>query len=199
MIISGYTKQTLQDYFQVMKKELKNVIEIAISITEELAAIHSNNIIHRDINPVNIIIDPLCKRAFIKTSPLSMKTTNGHISNDNPETIEGDPHYISPEQTGLVDLQLDYRSDLYSLGAVLYEMLTGKTPFQSQDITTLIHKHIAVKPRSPHELNPNIPEVFADIILKLLFKLPHERYQSVFGLLVDLKRAIPTGVALFFV
>lgn len=96
--------------------------------------------------------------------------------------------YSSPEQTGRMNRQVDYRSDYYSLGIVFYELLSGNLPFESESVMELVHSHIAKKPLPPSRLNPAIPEVLSNIVLKLLAKNAEDRYQSLEGLLKDVER-----------
>jgi serine/threonine protein kinase len=103
-----------------------------------------------------------------------------------PNVLEGTLAYISPEQTGRMNRSIDYRSDLYSLGVVLYELLLGRLPFPSQDATELVHCHIAQRPPSPKELSSIIPRPVSDMVMKLLAKTAEERYQSAAGVASDL-------------
>ena len=96
--------------------------------------------------------------------------------------------YLSPEQTGRMNRAIDYRTDFYSLGVTLYELLTGGPPFRSADALELIHQHIARTPPAPADLDPEIPEVLSQIVMKLLAKTAEERYQSALGLKEDLAR-----------
>ncbi len=182
-------KQSLQDYIQSGKFPIKDFLEIAVSITQDLAEIESKNIIHRDIKPVNIIVNSENK-AFIRESAISINATNDNKYNTKLEKIEGNIHYISSEQTGIVNLPIDFRSDLYSLGAVFYEMLTGKPTFSSEHPLDSIHAHLAIVPSAPHEIDSNVQKVLSDIVITLLAKSPDKRYQSVFGLLVDFNKCL---------
>ncbi|WP_202224458.1 protein kinase, partial [Okeania sp. KiyG1] len=96
--------------------------------------------------------------------------------------------YMSPEQTGRMNRGIDYRSDFYSLGITFYELLTGRLPFQSTDPMELVHFHIARQPQSIIELNPKVPETLNTIVLKLMAKMPEERYQTAIGLRHDLEK-----------
>jgi serine/threonine protein kinase len=103
------------------------------------------------------------------------------------DTLVGTLAYISPEQTGRMNRQVDYRTDLYSLGVILYELFTGQLPFESSDALEMIHAHIARQPQPPHQINAGIPSQVSGIILKLLAKNAEDRYQTAYGLQADLK------------
>ena len=108
----------------------------------------------------------------------------------NPDFIAGTLAYMSPEQTGRMNRAVDYRTDLYSFGVTLYEILTGTMPFKSQDPMELIHSHLAVMPESPAGFDHGIPVVISDIIMKLLSKNPEERYQNSLGLMADIEECL---------
>ena len=114
----------------------------------------------------------------------------GDIPSGGVEKIKGTLAYLSPELTGRMDRSVDLRSDLYSLGVVFYEMLTGVPPFRSEDPLELLHCHIAVNPVPPQDLDGRIPHALSLIVLKLLLKAPEDRYQSSFGLRMDLERCV---------
>lgn len=96
----------------------------------------------------------------------------------SPGILMGTLAYMSPEQTGRMNRHIDYRSDYYSLGVTLYELFTRQLPFSADDPLELVHCHIARNPRTPHDLNCDVPEAISKIILKLLAKEPESRYQS---------------------
>lgn len=165
-------------------------LELAISLVQTLGKIHQNNIIHKDINPNNILVDLETKQVVIIDFGISTVTKRKAQNLGNPSTLEGTLKYISPEQTGRINRIIDYRTDLYSLGVTFYEMLTKQLPFDSIDPIELVHAHIAKKPTDPTHLNPDIPPLISKIILKLLAKNADERYQSAFGLKYDLARCL---------
>jgi len=105
----------------------------------------------------------------------------------SPTVMTANPAYISPEQTGRTNRPVDHRTDLYSLGVVFFEALTGALPFQSRDPLELVHSHIAREPGQPHELNPAVPPVLSAITLKLMAKNPEDRYQGALALKGDLE------------
>ena len=104
------------------------------------------------------------------------------------DSLVGTLAYISPEQTGRMNRQVDYRTDLYSLGVTLYELFTGQLPFGSGDAMETIHAHIALEPQPPHQIDAGIPGPVSDIILKLMAKNAEDRYQTAMGLRYDLKK-----------
>ncbi|MGM0580322.1 MAG: trifunctional serine/threonine-protein kinase/ATP-binding protein/SpoIIE family protein phosphatase [Bacteroidota bacterium] len=163
-------------------------LNIAIQCSTLLGSLHQKHIIHKDINSNNILYDNRNKKVSIIDFNISSEINLKSNHLENPDRLEGTLQYISPEQTGRVNRIIDYRSDLYSLGITLYELLCGSLPFETDDSLELIHFHIAKKPVAPHKLNKNIPEVISEIILKLLSKNAEDRYQSAEGLLHDLNK-----------
>ena len=167
---------------------LTKFFEIAIDITNALLEIHKQNIIHRDINPNNILINLQGQPILIDFGIASrFNLKENHFL--NPSHLAGTLMYISPEQTGRMNRIVDQRSDLYSLGITFYEMLTKKLPFYSQDIAELVHLHIAQVPTPPHELTSTIPVALSNIVMKLLEKNAENRYNSAYGLYKDLQKA----------
>ncbi|MDZ8227261.1 PAS domain S-box protein [Nostoc sp. ChiVER01] len=177
-------RQQQSDFYPM---PLSNFLGLAIAITEILGRIHAANIIHKDINPSNIVLNP--NTGVVKMIDFGIAT---RFSRTNPRfkslyLLEGTLAYLSPEQTGRMNRMLDYRTDFYSLGATFYELLTGQLPFPATDILELVHCHIAKTPVSPHELNSKIPKPVSEIILKLMAKNAEDRYQSAWGIKADLE------------
>jgi len=169
---------------------IKEFLHIAIGIVEALEGIHQQRIIHKDIKPQNIVINPETKQVKLidfSISSLLPKETQEII---NPNILEGTLPYISPEQTGRMNRGIDYRSDFYSLGVTFYELLTGVLPFPSNEAMELVHCHIARMPKSLREINPAIFQVLNDIVMKLMAKTAELRYQTAFGLREDLKNCL---------
>ncbi|MBW4528660.1 MAG: PAS domain S-box protein [Phormidium tanganyikae FI6-MK23] len=163
-------------------------LNMAIAITDTLGKIHAAHVIHKDINPGNIVFNP--KTGVVKIIDFGIAT---RFSRTNPtfkslHLLEGTPAYLSPEQTGRMNRMLDYRTDFYSLGATFYELLTGQLPFPTSDLLELVHCHIARPPTPPHELNATIPQPVSNLILKLMAKNAEDRYQSAWGIKADLER-----------
>ncbi len=165
---------------------LPDFLVLALQITEALAQVHQCQVIHKDINPSNITLNPI-------TGQLKLIDFNiAHcLSRDNTDWLqlnrhEGTLSYIAPEQTGRLDHGVDYRADLYSLGITFYELLTQQLPFKSQEPMALIYSHIAESAIPPHEVNPKIPQGLSQIVMKLIEKDPASRYQNAWGLKQDL-------------
>jgi predicted ATPase/signal transduction histidine kinase/tRNA A-37 threonylcarbamoyl transferase component Bud32 len=165
---------------------LVEFLAIAAQVAGILSEIHGANVIHKDINPSNIIFNPRTSQVKIIDFGISNILSRENPTIHNPNTLEGTLAYMSPEQTGRMNRTLDNRSDLYSLGVTLYELICDRLPFESTDSLELVHCHIAKLPIPPHRLNPEIPKPVSDIVMKLLAKTAEERYQSALGLKADL-------------
>jgi predicted ATPase/GAF domain-containing protein/anti-anti-sigma regulatory factor len=172
------------------KLSLKQLLQVAISIADTLGAIHARGLIHRDIKPHNVIIN--VERMEVKLSDFGSATYLSHEvqTAGQPRAVEGTLSYMSPEQTGRTNRAVDTRSDLYSFGITLYELLTGGVPFRTADALELVHSHIARIPQAPKEVSPEVPSLLSDIIMKLLAKSPDDRYQSAYGLEADLQECL---------
>ncbi len=167
-------------------------IELAIQICTPLRQMHLQNLIHGDIKPGNIFVhhDSTCRLGSFGLSC----SISGAFSQTRLAVSGGTPAYMSPEHTTRTQRAVDCRSDLYSLGIVLYELLTGRLPFElgENEQTNWAHYHIASEPLSPAVLRPDVPDMLSTIILKLLEKQPDNRYQTVDGLIADLRRCQAT-------
>lgn len=173
-----------------VKFDLTTFLQLALQITGILGEIHRHNVIHKDINPSNIVWNP--KNDQLKIIDFCISTVLPHetIEHASPEALEGTLAYISPEQTGRMNRPLDYRTDFYSLGVTFYEMLTSQLPFDTRDPMELLHWHIARAPIAPERLNPVIPSVLTDIVSKLMAKNAEDRYQGALGLKHDLQECL---------
>ena len=169
---------------------LDKCFNIAIQIVQTLEGLYHNRVIHKDIKPQNILINPQTKQVKLIDFSISSLLPRESQEIINPNVLEGTLAYISPEQTGRMNRGIDYRTDFYSLGVTFYELLTGQLPFVSTDPMELVHCHIARKPTPPSELNPAIPQMVSDIVMKLMAKTAEERYQSAFGLRADLETCL---------
>ncbi|HSH05793.1 MAG TPA: ATP-binding sensor histidine kinase [Anaerolineae bacterium] len=162
---------------------------LALTVAQTLEAIHQQNIIHKNISPANILLNPDTNEIKIIDFGIATRL-NRENSQFQPTTmLEGSLAYLAPEQTGRMNRAIDHRADFYALGATLYELLAGTPPFVANDPLTLIHLHIAQRPLPPHHHKDNIPHGLSAIILKLLAKNAEDRYQSATGLVADLQHA----------
>jgi predicted ATPase/serine phosphatase RsbU (regulator of sigma subunit) len=166
---------------------LKEFLPIAIQIADSLGQIHAANVIHKDINPSNIVWEPISKQLKIIDFGIASRLPRENPTLKNPEQLEGTLAYLSPEQTGRINRSMDYRTDLYSFGITCYEMLTGFVPFDVFDAMELVHCHIAKTPTPVYEINPDVPAIVSDIVMKLMEKNAEDRYQSAFGVKADLQ------------
>jgi predicted ATPase/serine phosphatase RsbU (regulator of sigma subunit) len=169
------------------KFSISEFLKISIVATKVLKEIHKQNVIHKDIKPQNIVYNrEKGSLEFIDFGSASF------LTRENPtlemrNNLEGTLSYIAPEQTGRMNRTVDYRADFYSLGITFYQLVTGVLPFNSTDPAELVHSHIAVLPKPPSSVDPDVPEVLSHIILKLIQKSPEDRYQTADGLLYDLE------------
>ncbi|NJR64339.1 MAG: AAA family ATPase, partial [Leptolyngbyaceae cyanobacterium CRU_2_3] len=162
-------------------------LNIGIQLAQALNSLHQHGIIHKDIKPSNILINP--QTGQVKLTDFSIASRLGQSTPQLADLnqLEGTLAYMSPEQTGRMNRSIDYRSDFYSLGVTFYEMLTGQLPFQSIDPLELIHCHIAKRPTSIQQLNTAVPLALIAITEKLMAKNAEDRYQSAAGLKSDLE------------
>ena len=163
-------------------------LRLGSSLARILAGLHAARLIHRDIRPVNFMLD--AQHHQLCLLDLSLAIVDTHNVTVPAHELPGDWAYVSPEQTGRMNRPVDYRTDFYSLGIMLYRMLTGQLPYHGNDPLEWMHCHIARSPPPPHEVAPFIPEAVSAIALKLLAKLPEDRYQSAHCLQADLERCL---------
>ncbi len=183
-IVMEYVEgETLKEYID--KKHLipwREAVDYAIQIAKGLEQAHKNSIIHRDIKPHNIIMTP---DGVMKVTDFGIARANVQTTMTCDDCAIGSVHYISPEQAR--GGYTDERSDMYSLGIVLYEMLTGTVPFDSDRPVTIAIKHIQEAPKSPREHNISIPLTLEKIVLKMISKEVSSRHKSVSEVIADLQ------------
>ena len=180
--------QTLKDLIRsVGSIPPRQAVAMALRILAALDHAHRNNIVHRDIKPQNILVD---ENGMIKVADFGIArlTTSATMTATGDGSFFGSVHYISPEQAR--GEKADEKSDLYSVGVVLYEMLTGQVPFDSESAVSIAIKHIGETPRSIRELKPELPRALEQILQKALSKDPADRYQSASEMAADLKRSL---------
>lgn len=170
---------------------IEDSLKIIRNIAQALHQAHESGVYHREIRPANIFV-PFSKNVPDITSTRLSNFGIAHIRDynliDAREDITGIFCYMSPEQSGIIKRNVDERSDLYSLGIIFYQLLTGTRPFLGATVATILHQHIAQTPSPPLSLNRKIETILSDIVLRLLEKEAENRYQSAKGLLNDLER-----------
>jgi PAS domain S-box-containing protein len=164
---------------------LETWLQIAISAADALAKLHQSGVIHQNIRPETLRIDPRGEGVLLTGAGLSQQSEQPVLR----LPLDALP-YIAPEQTGRLEGMIDHRADLYSLAIVLYELRAGVLPFQAEDPLGWVHCHVARAPRPLAEAAPGTPAIVSEIIMKLLAKSPDERYQSALGLTHDLQRSL---------
>ncbi len=165
---------------------IKEFFTIAIQIADALKAVHGAGIIHKDLNPQNILFDQLNQQIKIIDFGIATTIPSQRPSARGVDLMQGTIAYMSPEQTGRINRAIDDRTDMYSLGATFYALLTGRPPFESDDPLDVIHGHLARVPQKPSE-HVGMPDILSQIVMKLLSKDAEDRYQTAAGLLHDLE------------
>ncbi|MER8491963.1 AAA family ATPase [Mesorhizobium australicum] len=169
--------------------DLPRFLRIAIGMTAALGQVHRQGLIHKDINPANALVDDF-GHVWLTGFGVASRLPRERQSPEAPEFIAGSLPYMAPEQTGRMNRSIDSRSDLYSLGVTLYEILTSRLPFTASDPMEWVHCHIARRADSPSERVGEIPQVLSSIVMKLLLKTAEERYQTAGGVESDLRRCL---------
>ncbi|MEH2339410.1 trifunctional serine/threonine-protein kinase/ATP-binding protein/sensor histidine kinase [Nostoc sp.] len=166
---------------------LQAFFHIASQIVSILDGLYHNRVIHKDIKPANILINPTTKDIRLIDFSIASLLSRETQTLTNPNILEGTLAYLSPEQTGRMNRGIDYRSDFYSLGVTFFELLTGQLPFSTDEPMELVYCHLAKVPPQVHSLNPQIPPILSEMISKLMAKNAEDRYQSALALKHDLE------------
>jgi PAS domain S-box-containing protein len=170
--------------------DLAPLLRLAVGLSAAIDHLHERGIIHKDIKPANVLVDPVTGQCWLRGFGIASRLPRERQSLEPPEFVAGTLAYMAPEQTGRINRSIDSRSDLYSLGVTLYEMLTGALPFMAADPMDWVHCHIARQPVPPGERSKNVPPTLSAIIMKLLAKTAEERYQTAVGVQRDLRRCL---------
>jgi hypothetical protein len=174
----------------VQSMELGKFLRLAIGLSTAVRDIHECGIIHKDIKPTNVLVDPTTDQVWLTGFGIASRLPRERQTPAPLEIITGTLAYMAPEQTGRMNRSIDSRSDLYALGVTLYQMLTGSLPFSAADPVEWVHCHTARKPMPPSKRRGGVPSPISAIILKLLAKTAEERYQTAAGLERDLQRCL---------
>ena len=196
IIVEDFGGESFDHILKSQRLDLHTVLQIAVRLSEILEHVHQTRVIHKDINPSNIVWNPATDQLKVIDFGISTELPRETAQFVNVNSLEGTLAYMSPEQTGRMNRTLDYRSDFYSFGVTLYEMLTGGRPFETHDVLEMVHCHLAKMPRPPCDVivveahGRASLRILSDIILKLMAKNAEERYQSASGLQADLRRCL---------
>jgi len=169
---------------------LEHFLDLAIHLAQMVAILHDAGVTHRDINPRNIVHDPDTGGVWLIDFGLATRLSRETREVTRVQQLEGTLGYLSPEQTGRMNRPVDWRTDLYSLGITLYELLVGRLPFTSDEPLETLHATVARLPPAPHELRADVPLVLSSILLCLLSKDAEERYQNARALANDLESCL---------
>jgi predicted ATPase/signal transduction histidine kinase len=167
-------------------QDLSRLLPIAIGLASALGQVHRQGLIHKDVKPANALVDD-AGHVWLTGFGIASRLPRERQAPAPPEVVAGTLAYMSPEQTGRMNRSIDTRSDLYSLGVTLYQMLTGVLPFSAADPLEWVHCHIARQPEAPADRSA-VPKQLSALIMKLLAKNAEDRYQTAAGLEADLRR-----------
>ncbi|MBB5202743.1 diguanylate cyclase (GGDEF)-like protein [Inhella inkyongensis] len=187
LVLEDFGPYNLAQLIERQVLDLGERLSLAIQLTEALSDVHQQHLIHGDIAPKNVLVDLAQLR--LKLCDFGLSTRLDHEARRGADAyLRGTLEYMAPEQTGRTNLDVDYRCDFYSLGVTLYELFCGQLPFRAKDPMALLHAQLAMLPPPLHRMDPTIPEALSEVVQRLLAKNPDERYQSSYGLRLDLER-----------
>ncbi len=169
---------------------LSEALATSRRLADTLAELHERDVVHGAVSPGNILVNRAAD--VVKLTDFGLSASGGaavgqRIGGQGPSA---EVAYMSPEQTGRMGRPVDFRTDLYSLGAVMFEMLTGHTAFDVEDPAELVRAHLCTRPRSPRVVEPGVPDMVCRIVLKLLEKYAEDRYQSGRGVMWDIDECL---------
>ena len=188
MTLHNIAGKTLDAVLSHTLPDVPACLRLASQLAQALADLHAVHIIHCDLRPANVVVN--ADNGELHLIDLCISSVGARRTTPENYPLAGDWAYFSPEQTGRMNRPVDYRTDFYSLGVLLYRMLSGQLPFQGNDPLEWIHCHVARLPSSLHDIAPTVPKQVSDIVMRLLVKLPEDRYQSAHGLRSDLDQCL---------
>jgi len=180
---------TLEERLEVGRPPISQALEYMAKVLNALEYAHAHGVIHRDVTPENIIITP---EGEVKLTGFGLAKTLSDPQLTQAGTVLGSLHYMSPEQVNGLPT-LDARTDIYAAGAILYEMVTGRTPFSGKSQFELMFAHVNSNPIPPEQLNPEVPRELNQVILAALAKEPSKRPQTAAEFRDQLERILQTG------
>lgn len=190
LVLEDAQGRSLATDLQQTPLQLRETLQFALQATDALSALLHHRLVHKNINLHTLIWDRATAMVQLTGFELAQRLRQDGSEIQRSTVLEGDLSYISPEQTGRSNRLVDYRSDYYSFGIILYQLLTGQVPFTSPRRLELVAAHLSRQPIPPHEVNPDVPEMVSRIVMKLLEKAAEDRYQSPMGLKRDLEKCL---------
>ena len=190
LVLEDPGRPTLAEILRRGRHSVEEVLGVAVAIAGILERVHLRGIIHKDLTPDNIVVHRHTGEVRLTGFGIATRLSQETQRALSPEALEGTLAYMSPEQTGRMNREIDHRTDFYSFGVTLYEALTGALPFAATEPMELVHCHIARVPTPPRERAPLVPEAVSRLVMKLLAKNAEDRYQSAAGLRVDLEACL---------
>lgn len=189
MILENFPGRSLQKIHLLKQTEdLNFLLMVAVDLAEAVEHLHFHEFLHNNLHPgVFMVEESLGEVVIVDYASACKNHDNKGIQPGEISSLEVMAQYMSPERTGRTKHNVDCRSDLYSLGIILYELFSRQHPFQTESISGLIHCHLAIRPKPLFEVDSSIPQALSDVISKLLAKDPDDRYQSAYGLKRDLE------------
>ena len=191
MVLEDFAGESLHALLeQVQRIDWQTSLTLGRSLARTLAGLHAAHCVHQDLRPAHVLLNRQTSAICLIDCSVARDPRQEPLPTQASGLLSGDWAYISPEQTGRTQHPVDYRTDLYSLGVLLYRMLTGRLPFQADDPMEWVHCHIARTPLPVNETGEEIPAPVVDIVLRLLAKAPEDRYQSAYGLMADIDQCL---------
>lgn len=190
LVLEDFAGSSLSSFLEKHLLNIEEFLTLAITLVHALQELHNANIIHKDINPSNILISEDGKHIKLIDFSIATQLSGEELELKNPDVLEGTLAYISPEQTSRMNRSIDHHTDFYSLGVTFYQILTGQLPFHAQDAMEWVHCHIAKQPKPPHEIRAEIPLTLSAIIMKMMAKAAEDRYNTAYGLAADLEQCL---------
>jgi predicted ATPase/class 3 adenylate cyclase len=193
LVLADHGGTILRNILEDGPPTVRRALEISLGIASGLAELHRQDIVHRDISPASIMVGDDGVARIVDLS-LATIIPRQQVAMAAPSVLRGDLHYISPEQTGRTSRSVDYRTDLYSLGITMFEMLVGEVPLRRTDPLELVHDHLAVRPPHIRDRRADVPRIVGDLVARLLEKDPDDRYRSAIGVVRDLQQILDSLV-----
>jgi predicted ATPase/signal transduction histidine kinase len=187
LVLQDAGPRTMEQCLGGQALPLPRFLGLATKLCEVVAGIHAHQVVHADLNPSNVVFDEAGNLTVIDFDG-AIAAAAGRLIDESRE-LASNLLYLAPEQTGRMNRPVERTADLYALGAIFYTMLTGGPPFPFADPVELVHAHLARTAVPPAVVDPRVPPLLSDLVMKLLAKMPERRYPSAESLAADLRRA----------